>query len=633
MPWLRAAPVWDAASPDYTVTGSAWGPNFGYFHFNCEECTGAQEEKVCNEDQSRNLVGYYTDINSITDSISKFAYATTSIQDASFWLNFDRSCVDEPYPAYPDSRPLAYATSSNPQYPLGSPLSLGTELRGWARAMSAIMNPLPDQPPPAWDGWVGLNCKDWEEKLGGSKTCLDGNDPAFNPINNIVDFKVTWAPSTRKLAGWAWGGELVGWISFNCRDYEELTNICFNSSYAGYDPNRAVCSDEDFLESTGGTTKRCVGTVTNPDTQMKDYAVVADINLPPTVRRMSTSKDYTGTFGDCSITPVHTLAWQYYDPSWEYPEYDATNTPQYAYEIEVSTRRDFSSIDASSTIVSAGNSAPFTVAISPSPAVNNDLAYNQRYYWRIKVYDTYYETIGDIPDSPLGPGKPSLWMYPSSIDPSGATTTRPDIGPTDSAYYFDTAKHLYPVAAFRSPAADNPSSASIGDEISFWLDENQSRNVDNALGCFTNNEAQAGRFGGDPTTRIECPNVNLAQAQLRPNEVRCPAGNADQCYAWDFDYVNRIFTVDATGNRVRYKFTNQTRRNYTIAFRVTDADNYTCVTRGDGSGGEDATQRIQLQLPLPKFRETAPSGLERLRDYTASLVDIQALDFTKIIFK
>jgi len=65
---------------------------------------------------------------------------------------------------------------------------------GWAKALSADDN--------GWDGWISLSG---------------------------TDYGVTFNSLTNKFEGYAWGGDVVGWISFNC---QSTPGGCVTSDYA-----------------------------------------------------------------------------------------------------------------------------------------------------------------------------------------------------------------------------------------------------------------------------------------------------------------------------------------------------------------------------------------------------------------
>ncbi len=75
------------------------------------------------------------------------------------------------------------------------------KLKGFVKAISADQDPT--------DGWDG-------------KISLSGNSP---------DYGVTVNDSTDELEGWAWGSDVINWISFNCKDL----GICATKSdYKGF---------------------------------------------------------------------------------------------------------------------------------------------------------------------------------------------------------------------------------------------------------------------------------------------------------------------------------------------------------------------------------------------------------------
>ena len=158
---------------DHNVQGWAWSENIGWISFSC---------------RNRNNVGegvdYGVDINLSTGEFSGYAWAgggenaDGSLAATIGWISFDGAQLDR---------------------------ETG-EVSGWARAYRAIE---PEgQTLGGWDGWI---------KLSG--TWVDG---------------VSFNTSTNEFEGWAWGSDVVGWISFNCQDggYDEVTGED-SSSIAG----------------------------------------------------------------------------------------------------------------------------------------------------------------------------------------------------------------------------------------------------------------------------------------------------------------------------------------------------------------------------------------------------------------
>lgn len=139
-----------------------------------------------------------------------------------------------------------------------------------------------------------------------------------------ADVGVRWNETDRELKGWAWGGNVVGWMSFNCE-------------------NEAGC---------GGL--------------VPDYNVLIDLTKPQAVSPLHTPLDQCG-YG----YPRERLSWTFFDA-------DASET-QIAYQIQIDDNSDFSSlaIDAACTPLCGSQ-----IYNTPS-----GLLYNTTYYWRVRVWD------------------------------------------------------------------------------------------------------------------------------------------------------------------------------------------------------------------------------------------------------
>jgi len=170
----------------------AWSSNIGWVSFTSENCGGASPPSGCgSSSSSRAQYAVTLDAN---DNIEQKSYAWSSNLE---WLSFDRTQTGNP----PNddigggSGPLAKIDSAG-------------NLVGWARFLSYGGG---------WDGWV---------KFSGTWNNGVHRDPQ-NP---------------NELTGYAWGGDVVGWLSFNCNN----TGVCGSSSYkvvlgrSGPSPNFSV---------------------------------------------------------------------------------------------------------------------------------------------------------------------------------------------------------------------------------------------------------------------------------------------------------------------------------------------------------------------------------------------------------
>lgn len=206
------------------------------------------------------------------------------------WISFNRSETGDPPQDDPGagSGPIAvldYATR---------------RVRGWMRALANG---------DGWDGWI---------KLGDSTgTWLFGGEQV-----KIID---TAAPHIKEFGGWAWGGDVVGWISFSC-------------------VNTDICGDSD-------------------------YKVVADINFPPEAIDL----DYYFLYCTDSLHPYLT---------WTYSDFDPEDF-QTAYQIQIVSPLKLDTGEVYS------DSGEYQVKVADMVTPGDDFEWDTTYSWRVKVRDNY----------------------------------------------------------------------------------------------------------------------------------------------------------------------------------------------------------------------------------------------------
>ena len=162
-------------------------------------------------------------------------------------------------------------------------MNLGTgEISGWAKVLTS-------------DEWISLR----------------GTTPDYGLSLNMA---------TKKFEGWAWGSDVVGWVSFNCI-------------------NQGVCATSD-------------------------YKVIAMFSLPPSAENLSVNQ------GDYCSSPLHpTFSWTFSDP-------DLGDT-QEAYQVQVDNNSNFSSPELDSDkVISSSNSYS-----TPSPLSYNATYYWRVKVW------------------------------------------------------------------------------------------------------------------------------------------------------------------------------------------------------------------------------------------------------------
>ena len=172
-----------AASAD-NIMGFAWSENIGWINFNSANCDSDDNtflDAACGGDNTTDLVVPYGVNLNADDTLSGYAWSENI-----GWISFK-------------SADIAGCPGGTCQ-----PRLVGSEFFGWARALNHG---------DGWDGWIKLR-KD--------------------PIDAGVDYGVSL--NGTDFEGWAWGGDVMGWISFNC-----INEGCPGSVYKVYlsNPNTA----------------------------------------------------------------------------------------------------------------------------------------------------------------------------------------------------------------------------------------------------------------------------------------------------------------------------------------------------------------------------------------------------------
>ena len=186
------------------------------------------------------------------------------------WIDFNPSGV---YPGLPN---------------YSARLDLETrEASGWARALSYGSG---------WDGWIKLRCY-------GSE-CNASDYGVYVDSGNFFD--------------WAWGGDVVGWISFNCSndgtcgqsDYKVITTFSFDDnpplvSITGEPSNwindnaEAVvnCSDEGGCDSASYRIRAYVNNPGSCSTTYNDYEEESPYTVESHSWICGAAKDLSGNLG------------------------------------------------------------------------------------------------------------------------------------------------------------------------------------------------------------------------------------------------------------------------------------------------------------------------------------------------
>ena len=137
------------------ISGYAWSENVGWISFNSIS--------------DGSSVDYGVNLDTTTGNLSGYAWSETV-----GWISFDRSQTGAP----PSDDPCPDGSCIAKITPLDQLGKSDVAIKGWARVLSADSN--------GWDGWIKFT-------------------------DAYIDSSGNWH-------GWAWGSNVVGWISFNSAD-------------------------------------------------------------------------------------------------------------------------------------------------------------------------------------------------------------------------------------------------------------------------------------------------------------------------------------------------------------------------------------------------------------------------------
>lgn len=326
-----------AATTD-KVSGFAWSENIGWISFNSEN-----DHDPTALGRQISAIPYGVTINGATNVLSGYAW---SDKDSGVgWISFNLSDTGAPPAEYNYS-----AQGYIAKYVVVDPSTGAGELRGWARAIS-VCPTLPCRTSDnagGWDGWIKLQ-KHPSDAGGNYGALWDGATLHAVPWDSLINGK--------ELKNWAWGSDVAGWVSFNCKnDHSTAPGV------------QSVCADSN-------------------------YQVVTQINFPPSATNLSVVKE-----NYCTI-PAHRFSWSFSDPD---------NDTQTNYTLEASANSSFASPEIQISATTTATSKPLTVAVNPGPT---QLAYNTTYFWRLKVFDSGGKDSGWLSGNPFTTEK---HLYPDA---------------------------------------------------------------------------------------------------------------------------------------------------------------------------------------------------------------------------
>lgn len=208
--WSKKPALTQTSCQPHGLWGFAWagipqggvneGLGLGWISLSCEN-QGALVDYGVNVEPDGKLVGFaFFDMDDPNTSEKEVG-----------WINFSPTETPPGPPYY--SAKLDFTTG---------------KITGWARACNVYQsgcsgNLKSDSERGGWDGWILLG-----------PIVIGGTDYGVRMDKSILP---------NELRGWAWGGDVVGWISFNCKD----PGICTKSNYKVYinsSPFAKICCQD-----------------------------------------------------------------------------------------------------------------------------------------------------------------------------------------------------------------------------------------------------------------------------------------------------------------------------------------------------------------------------------------------------
>src|SRR5680860_76332 len=187
------------ASSGHNIFGFAWSENIGWISFNSDNCD-------TNDD------GLYNDgvTGCLNDNSAVSSYGVS--------LNNDKNLIGSAW-----SENVGWISFESDDI-AGCPSGVGTcqpgfdsetkEFFGWVRALSYG---------DGWDGWISLNANNCDTDISDNGF-IDEDCGGDDTSDAIIPYEISLsAVNNLDFAGYAWGGDVVGWI-------------CFNNDTAGCDP-------------------------------------------------------------------------------------------------------------------------------------------------------------------------------------------------------------------------------------------------------------------------------------------------------------------------------------------------------------------------------------------------------------
>lgn len=315
------------AGSEQNVSGFAWSENIGWLSLNSKNCDANGDGKSDGTPagcppSGTTISNYGVKVDFYNGKISGYAWSENI-----GWISFNEADTGAP----PSNDPCSDSSCIAKAIPFGNLGKNNVPVYGWARALSYGNG---------WDGWIRF----------------DHNQTNKVYIDEYGDFH-----------GWAWGSDVVGWLSFNCAEGGESGgNICSKSPYK--------------------------------------VIFTGIVNHPPQANSLTI--DYQSYCGVAPGTGQIGFSWIYQDED---------GNSESRFEFQIDNNANFSSPEVNRNFEGLSNPSGSTnnqTVLVTTTLQADKIIYGERYYWQVKVYD--------------GKGGDSGWVSGSNFTTSDYAWPWPD---------------------------------------------------------------------------------------------------------------------------------------------------------------------------------------------------------------
>lgn len=321
-----------------------------------------------------------------------------------------------------------------------------------------------------------------KDNFGSWSGWTEADTPFTTPtFESCTNFTISAAPASQNIAHTDSTGKTYTVTITSVNSFNSAVTLSLSGC-----PTGATCSfsSNPVTPPAGGSVNSTLTVRTN-NTPVATYS----LTITGTSGSLSYSTSVTLTVtnnlpvvSNLQVTPPSNNAYCGSNPSylftWSYSDLDGD--AQQDFTFQVARDSAFTQLAVNNTVIGSSNQQQILVVVSPS---SGQIGYNQRYYWRVSVTDSY--------------GASSGWYYPPNTQ-------------TPPGTWFRTADHLYPTVGFTW----SPTIPSAQETVQF-TDKSECYNLsNNVVPCssWTWNMPSGTSFVSPDTANSQSPAVQFQDA-------------------------------------------------------------------------------------------------------------------------